>query len=56
MLIVEDSRDSNQTQDVTETYSAMMERHAAKTGHSIQMGTTEGYEIDLVHIARAVTS
>ncbi|WP_143040799.1 hypothetical protein [Halopenitus malekzadehii] len=56
MLIVDDSRDSNQTQEVTETYSAIMERHSDKTDHHIQMGITEGYEIDLVHIARAVTS
>lgn len=56
MLIVEDTQDSNQTQEVTETYSSIMERHSDKTGHRIQLGITEGHEIDLVHIARAITS
>jgi hypothetical protein len=56
MLIVEDTQDSNQTQEVTETYSSIMEKHSDKTGHRIQMGITERYEIDLVHIARAITS
>jgi hypothetical protein len=56
MVIVDGSRESNQAQEVTETYSSTMERHSDEAGHRIEMGMTEGSEIDLVHIARAITS
>lgn len=56
MLIVDDSQESNEAQAVIERCSSSMERHSEETKHPIQMGVTEGYEIDLVHIARALTS
>jgi len=33
-----------------------MDRHSDETDHYIQMGITEGPEIDLVHIARGIVS
>jgi hypothetical protein len=56
MLIVDDARESTQTQEVTEMYSSIMDRHSDETDHYIQMGITEGPEIDLVHIARGIVS
>jgi len=55
-VIVDDSQESSQAQEVAETYSSTMERHSDGTGHRIQMGITEGSEMDLVHIARAIAS
>jgi hypothetical protein len=55
-VIVDDSQESSQAQEVAETYSSTRERHSDATSHRIQMGITEGSEIDLVHIARAIAS
>ena len=55
-VIVDDSQGSSQAQEVAETYSSTMERHSDGAGHRIQMGITEGSEMDLVHIARAIAS
>ena len=52
VLIVDDSRESTQTQEVTEMYSSIMDRHSDETDHYIQKGITEGSKIDLVDIAR----
>lgn len=56
MLIVDEPRESNRVQGVTERYSSIMERHAGETGHHGQLGVTEGSENDLVDIARALAS
>ena len=56
MQIVDNPQESERVQEVTENYSSIMERHADQTGHFVQLGTTKGSEIDLVDIARALSS
>lgn len=56
MQIVDNPQESERVKEVTQNYSSIMERHADQTGHFVQLGMSEGSEIDLVDIARALSS
>ena len=56
MQIIDAPQESDQVQELTKDYTSIMEMHADQTGHFVQLGTTKGSEIDLVDIARALSS